>query len=987
MSVLAAALSAAEESQGSTLFISGESGVGKTRLVSTLAEQAAQRGFTVAMGRAYPVETGVPYAVLSDALLPVLRALDPGVLSLLTRGSLAELTQLFPALASGDRPTSPPRGDPSDVKARLLWNFTQFLSRFAAKRPLLVVFENLQWADASSLELMHFVARQIGPERILLLCTYNDADARQNSTLRSTQSSLESLGAARSRTLAPLDEAGTVELVARAFQTEPDHVRELGAQLYKWTLGNPFFVEETLKSLQESGRLQERNGVWTGWDVATLTPPKSVRDVLLARVSTLPDDARRVADLAAVIGTRATHDALSAVSGLTGEPLLAALDTLRRTGVLVEGEENADVVYDFSHPLLQDTVYADLGLARARALHATVAESLEQYYGRQSLDHADELAFHYMRSDARRLAGKAVRYLRAAGRNAMLKHANREAADYLTAALDLLNRAGEAGDDVTIAEIIPDLARARQRLGEYDAALALWERAHAEAAARGTMAQIASIRRSMGLACFWSGRHTDALAHYDAGIAAALEADEPAMRARLQIAKGMCLQALGRRNEAEAEVERALDIAQRLDDASLLARVHRALLLLYVWTGPADQAREHGLKAIELAERAGQRGVAWSAHWALSMLAGFTGDVPSMKRHLPEAQRLAEESRSPLLRVWTAEVAIEFASGTGDWDEGVALAERTVAMARALGQRTLLPRVLVWLGLLHFGRGEIDRGKACVDEAWELSGAGNDIADSNVLDVHTVVPAHLGVAAYHLTMKDYRRSLEIGERGLRVADQSGYIVWAVHRLLPVMAESALWAADMPRAGELAARLRRDSKRLGHRLGPAWADACDALVELLKGDKQRSVDLLRSAAESLEAIPFVPDAARVRRQLARALLETGDLDGAVRELRRVHEVFAHLGAELELDGTREQLRLLGARPPQRTTTSGVSGLTGRELEIVRLVALRRSNKEIGTALDISSRTVSTHLSNIFAKLGVGSRGELADYARKTGLVEN
>jgi DNA-binding CsgD family transcriptional regulator len=147
-----------------------------------------------------------------------------------------------------------------------------------------------------------------------------------------------------------------------------------------------------------------------------------------------------------------------------------------------------------------------------------------------------------------------------------------------------------------------------------------------------------------------------------------------------------------------------------------------------------------------------------------------------------------------------------------------------------------------------------------------------------------------------------------------------------------------------------------------------------------------VQLLRSAAESLEAIPFVPDAARVRRQLGRALIETGDTEGAIRELRRVHEVFSHLGAEPELDDTREQLRTLGARPPQRSVVSGAGGLTGRELEIVRLVAARQSNKEIGTALEISSRTVSTHLSNIFAKLGVASRGELADYARRAGLAE-
>ena len=107
---------------------------------------------------------------------------------------------------------------------------------------------------------------------------------------------------------------------------------------------------------------------------------------------------------------------------------------------------------------------------------------------------------------------------------------------------------------------------------------------------------------------------------------------------------------------------------------------------------------------------------------------------------------------------------------------------------------------------------------------------------------------------------------------------------------------------------------------------------------------------------------------------------------MRELRRAHEVFARLGAERELNETREQLRELGARPPARSLTQGMAGLTGREVEIVRLVSARRSNKEIGAALGISARTASTHLSNIFTKLGVESRGELADRAREAGIGE-
>ena len=124
---------------------------------------------------------------------------------------------------------------------------------------------------------------------------------------------------------------------------------------------------------------------------------------------------------------------------------------------------------------------------------------------------------------------------------------------------------------------------------------------------------------------------------------------------------------------------------------------------------------------------------------------------------------------------------------------------------------------------------------------------------------------------------------------------------------------------------------------------------------------------------------------MRRQLARALAEAGDREQSARELRRTHDLFARLGAAAELDATREQLRTLGFRPPAKTVGEGAAGLTAREMEIARMVAARKANKEIGAALKISARTVSTHLSNIFSKLDVESRGELADYVREKGLL--
>jgi DNA-binding CsgD family transcriptional regulator/tetratricopeptide (TPR) repeat protein len=982
LQTLASALGAADEGRGQTIFVVGESGIGKTHLVTALSEQAAARGFTVAIGRAYPVETGVPYAVFSDALLPLLRSVEPSVLTLLTRGGTAELAQLFPALdgsVAGQRGTLAARGDPSELKARLLWTFSQFLARLAAKKPLLIVLENLQWADSASLEMLHFVARQIGSERLFVIGTHNDPDHRNSAGLRATEQSLRNLGNGSRLRLQPLTVDETVELLEKRFGGERERTRNFAERLQRWTAGNPFFIDETINALIERGQLSESNGQWTGWDVDELHVPTTIREAVLARLGDLSADARRLADVSAVFGTHATHDELAAVSGLDPDALIKAIDELRANDVLTERVDESEIVYDFSHPLIQETLYSELGLARTRTLHGMIAETLEQLYGARAINRADELAFHYARGDSRRLAAKAVQYLRAAGRNASAKYANREAADYLSAALAL----SEDEESSSVIEVAGELARVRQRLGEYREALDLWNRVYRIAVDSGDTQRIGAIERNVGLNHFFVGDFDEALAHYDAAIAAARQAGDGALEARVLIPKGSCLQAIGRPQEAHEAIYRALSIASELGNDALLARVHGALLLLHVWTGPAEKAREHGARAIALCESTGQRAGACAAHWALAMLGGLTGHVDEVRTHLTQAQRLAEDLRSPLYRVWTAEVEIEYAAAIGEWDHAVELAERTITLARSLAKRTLVPRLLVWLGLLRFGRGEIDKGKACVDEAWDLSGA--EDSKNPARDIHVIVPAHIGRAAYHLAIQDYAEAIRIGERGLEIADRSGVTVWAIHRLMPIIAEASLWA-DVPKARILGERMRRESMAIGQRLGLAWADACDAIAELLRGDPSRSVELLRGAAEALEAIPFMPDAGRVRRQLARALVATGDREGAMRELRRAHEVFARLGAERELDGTREQLRELGARPPTRSMTQGAAGLTGRELEIVRLVAARRSNKEIGAALGISARTASTHLSNIFTKLGVESRGELADRAREAGLLE-
>jgi DNA-binding CsgD family transcriptional regulator len=288
----------------------------------------------------------------------------------------------------------------------------------------------------------------------------------------------------------------------------------------------------------------------------------------------------------------------------------------------------------------------------------------------------------------------------------------------------------------------------------------------------------------------------------------------------------------------------------------------------------------------------------------------------------------------------------------------------------------------VWTSHFYQGRGQLERARELVDEAVALSGLDDD---AGPVDVHQFVPASIGLAHYLVGVGDYAAAIEAAEKGLRVAEGTGYTLWAVHRLLPVMAEACLWAGEIDRAGEVGAQLRAHAETLDHKLGTAWADACDALVCWKLGDPKGAVDLMRQAALSLDEIPMLPYAARVRRQLAGRLLDVGEKEAAVAELRQVHDACVRLGAEPELEKARLMFREAGQTAPPRGMGEGLAGLTERETEVSILTARRLTNEEIGEQLGISPRTASTHLSKIYKKLGIGSRGELADLVREAGLL--
>jgi DNA-binding CsgD family transcriptional regulator len=973
MAELRGAMDGLARGRGTLWLVSGVGGVGKTRLGQAVVEEAVRRDWAVASGRAFPVESGVPYALFADALQPVVRRMNPEHLRVMTRG-VGELTHIFPWLAPG----SPPLQDveSGDFRNRLHWHFTQFLRGLLHDWPLLVVLEDLQWADTSSLELLHFVARQMTDVPLFLFCTYNPEHIDANPSLRALLQSLQSLRIAQPMHLEPLGEPAVGELLHRMYGTDRSLVRDFTMLLYRWTRGNPFFVEETLKALVASGDLRQEDGRWIGWQVDALRLPPSIRDAVLMRLEVLSAAARDAADTAAVLGSRFDFDTLAAAVATDADALLASVDELRRARVLEEIEVGDDVVYDFVHPLIRETLYGDLGRVRVRLLHARVAAAIERRHGAASLERAGELAYHYARAQSGDADTKAIVYLERAGRDALAVHANREAADYLAAALERMQGTSTAPE--RIIDVVEALARARQRLGDYEEATALWTRVQQWAVAHGEPARAAAVARRLALACYWTGRLGEALKHLEQGLAWATEAQDSALQVRLHTARAACLQELGRFNDALAAAQQAMDAAGPEPDASLLVRVHRTFLQLHLWTGNARLAREHGTRALELIDDDGDHTLAFMVHWAMGVLEAFAGNSVEFDHHFSQTRRIADELRSPVLRAWSAELALEYASARGEWHEALQIGEEAIRLARALQQYALLPRLLVWTGLIHLGRSEIETGEAYIEEAWRISGA--EHADRGHVNLHSVIPAFIGRAGVCMARGDHESAIGIAETGLALADRAGYILWGVHRLLPTIAEAYLWQRDLEGARRTGERLHRDAQRLGHRLGLAWSTACDALVAWLGGDSATGAVMLQDAACQLEAVPFMPDATRLRRQLAGRLFEIGMRDEAVRELRVVHDRLLYLGAGEELRKARIQFKEMGVRPPPLGQSRGEGLLTDRELGVASLVAERRSRKAIARELAISVRTVDAHLTNIYRKLSINTRAELADMVR-------
>jgi tetratricopeptide (TPR) repeat protein len=444
--------------------IAGDPGIGKTRLATLAAIEAHGVGATVLYGRC-DEDIRAPYQAWMEALGDFVDAAPVGLLRDHVEAHGGELTRLAPRLGRRVENVPPPQGsDPETERYLLFGAVTGLLTECSREQPVVLILDDLHWADTQTLTLLRLVASATSSLGVLVIGTYRPADIAAGHPLAGALAGLRREGGVEHINLSGLDDGEVLSMLeAAAGERLVGEGVELALAISQETEGNPFFVAEMMRHLVESGGIAAEDGHWeVSGDVAMLGRPDSVREVIGRRVGNLKPETRSALAMGAVIGRNFDFDLLLRVVACGEDQLLDRLEEATSAAVLTESATPGH--YTFSHALINRTLYEDLSATRRARLHGRVAQELEQVCGDDPGPRLTELAWHYGAATAPLNAAKAIDYAVRAGTQALAQLAPEEALRWFDQAGALLD--GRPQDMALRCELLIGLGDARRQVGD-----------------------------------------------------------------------------------------------------------------------------------------------------------------------------------------------------------------------------------------------------------------------------------------------------------------------------------------------------------------------------------------------------------------------------------------------------------------------------------------------------------------------------------------
>jgi ATP/maltotriose-dependent transcriptional regulator MalT len=941
--------------------VGGEAGVGKSRLIREFAERSRGTGARVLIGGCLELGAeSLPFAPFTAVLRELVRDLGAaGVAALLPGGSGRELARLLPEFGA---PAGP--DEAGEARARLFEQMLVMLEHLAESGPVVLVIEDMHWADQSTMDLLAFLIRnQWSLDGVLIVATYRSDDLHRTHPLRPLLAELGRIDWVSRMDLGRLSRPDTAQLVAQIIGREP--ADDLLAAVYQRAEGNPLFTEALVGNSAGNGEPGSRL-------------PESLHDLLMAGLRRLPEETQEVVRVASAGGDRIGHGLLTAVTGLDGTALGRALRPAVAANVLLAESDG----YAFRHALIREAVHDELLPGEAGQVHSRFAEVIA----------ADPAL---------------VTPGRAPGEQARHWHAAR---DMPRALVSAWQAAGQARRALAYAEQLAMLSRV----------LELWDQVP-DAAERIGADHVAVLEEAVRAAEL-AGEDDRGITLAQAALREVDPAVEPVRAALLLRLRGYLKYHIGRPDFAR-DLEEAVRLVPAEPPSPARARVlealaHYTLKVQRGWDSP--EFRDAAEEAVTAARQAGDAATEAAALITLACAEPAGENLERIRATLAEARTIAARVRAfpSLLRAAITESDV--LEDVGQHEQAAEVAREGLAAAREYGLARTYGAVLannVAEPLVSLGRWDeadevIERSlrlfpprmnRACI---WRLAGdvalARGDLSAASgfVASIRSVTEGSRYDPQYHLPLVRLETALRLAQG--RPADALAAVADALDRwdveenpryTWPVLVAGAQACAVAAREGTLASQAAALLGRLrAVAAGLPAAGAAQQASRLTFAAEADGADW-DEAARAWEAVGQPYPLAGALLRAAEAALSAGDRDGAVSRLRRAAALAQSLGARPLGD----DITLLArrARIPLGPDDDGHAiapepdrlGLTAREFEVLRLVAAGRSNREIAAELFISAKTASVHVSNILGKLGVTSRGEAAAAAHRRRLFDS
>ncbi|MGE3267788.1 MAG: helix-turn-helix transcriptional regulator [Chloroflexota bacterium] len=987
-------LDLAADHQGQTLLVAGEAGVGKSRLAADARQRAASRGMAVLEGCCFESHRSVPYAPLIDLLRAAARAEQPfGSWTQQLAESIGpgarELARILPELGQHVAGAATATEQPEQERHRLFRVLVDGICRLAADRPALVIVEDAHWSDDASLDFLEDLARQVPTLPMLLLVTYRDDEvSRAVSKLLAT---LDRQRLAAELRLGRLERAEVGEMLQAICGLDRPVSPDFLDAVFSLTDGNPFFVEEVLRSLIAVGDVEvtAADGAWVHHPVGQLRVPRSVRDAVERRAEGLSAAGRHVLSIAAVAGHRFDIDLVKALTGQDEAEVVETIKELLAAGLVVE--ESADR-FAFRHALTREAVRAGLLARERKALHQTIAETLEQLHGQTpgALDaHVADLAHHFHEAGA---WDRVMRYAPRAGERAMALYAPRAAVEHFARALEAAPQLGLQPP----MGLLRAQGQAYDLLGDFESARGAFEAVLEQARVAGD--RFVEWQALADLGAAWIGRSYERGGQYyqvALVLARQIREHDPRPLAQTLNCIGNWHTNLEEPAEAVHHHEEALALFRSLDDRRGIAETLDYLgMASYLAGDPITAARYFEEAVPILRELDHRQGLASTlATLAIARAGGTFGDLLAPPMTEPgSAWRDAEAALTIAREIgWRAGEAYSLncvsnsTRATGAYARALETALEAQHVAEALEHREWMVYARNSLGTIYLDLLAVSEAESLFNRAVEMSWASGSR--------YWIRFSSAGAALACVEQGDYGRAALLLE-GLVDLSRPAQ-TWAERAVWYVHARLALSRGDPATALRLIDLLIASDQHAaqGQVLCRPTYVRGEALAALGRpAEAEAALQIARRKAAGRDARPLLW---RIEAALGRVAGGQGRRRESQEAFAAARAIVDQIAGEVTEPGLRTQflngVEGLVPRPRPPTSRQAVrqafDGLTARERDVAALVGQGKSNREIADALVLGERTVQTHVSSILGKLSFTSRTQIAVWATDRGLSDD